>query len=248
MVLSLDRWFGKVAVVTGASVGIGALISEKLVEAGIIVAGLARRTQPIEELSAKLKGKKGKLHAIKCDVTKESDIKKAFWEVKKIGPIHILINNAGLVQKTTLYNGDPEKWKNILEVNVLGTCMVTKEAIKDMTENKVAGQIINMNSVLGHFVYNIPEANVYPASKHAITALTEALRLELLDIDSSIKVTSVSPGPVSGTEFFSQDNLQVQVKGFLKPENITDTVMFVLSTPPDMLVADVILRPLKEPY
>ncbi|XP_030764340.1 farnesol dehydrogenase-like [Sitophilus oryzae] len=251
MVLSLDRWIGKVAVVTGASAGIGAEILKKLAESGIIAVGLARRAEKIQEFSKKCSNLKGKIHAIRCDVTNETDVKKAFEEIKKIGAVHILINNAGTMGKTNLYDGQCEEWRRILETNVMGPCIVAKEAIRVMSEQKIAGQIININSILGHHVYNIPKANIYPASKHALTALTETLRLELIGIDSDIKVTSLSPGPVDDTEFFVRSNIGKDgdgpIKHFLKPEDIVDSVMYVLSTPPHLHVAELMLRPLKEP-
>lgn len=81
------------------------------------------------------------------------------------------------------------KFKNhfFLDTNIMGTCILFKEAIKVMSANNIAGQIINI--ILGHHVYNIPKVNIYPASKHAITALTETLRQELIGIDSKIKIT-----------------------------------------------------------
>ncbi|KAF7286631.1 farnesol dehydrogenase-like [Rhynchophorus ferrugineus] len=249
MVLSLDRWIGKVAVITGASAGIGAELVIRLADAGIIVVGLNRRAIQLADKHANLKDK---IHYIQCDISNEADVQNAFKKINKIGVVHILINNAGTTTKNNLFDGEPDTWRKVLDTNVIGTCIVSKEAIKIMTANKIAGQIININSILGHFVYNIPKANIYPASKHALTALTETLRLELIDIDSDIKVTSLSPGPVDNTEFFVRQNVgdgnNGPIKYFLNPEDIADAAMFVLSTPPHLQVAELMLRPLKEPY
>lgn len=104
--------------------------------------------------------------------------------------MHILINNAGKAQgNTNLIEGDKELWKNILDLNVLGLCIATREAVKSMKENDVDGHIIHINSVLGHIVPNFPNLNLYPASKFAVTALTETLRQELNSIGSKIKIT-----------------------------------------------------------
>ncbi|KAJ8932619.1 hypothetical protein NQ314_014549 [Rhamnusium bicolor] len=150
MVLSMDRWIGKVAIVTGASSGIGATIAEKLVEIGLQVVGLARRKERMEQLAEKLAGKKGKLYPIKTDLSKEEDILNAFkWVKENLGPIHILINNAALNKSTSLTDGDIEIWKNVFAVNVIGLCIATREAVRDMRANNVDGHIIHINSVVG---------------------------------------------------------------------------------------------------
>lgn len=94
----MERWSGKVAIVTGASVGIGADTCEALVKHGVKVVGAARRVQKIRELAAKLKGQKGCLYAMECDMRKEQDILKVFqWTEKELGGVDILINNAGVL-------------------------------------------------------------------------------------------------------------------------------------------------------
>ena len=152
--------------------------------------GLARRSERVEDLAKQLEGKKGKLHAVKTDISKEEDILKAFkWVSDNLGPVHILINNAGIIQQTNLTEGDTEKWKKIFDTNVLGLCIATREAVKIMKANKIDGHIVHINSVAGHKVPNFPGLNVYPASKYAVTALTETLRQELNHLGLKIKIT-----------------------------------------------------------
>ena len=152
--------------------------------------GLARRSERVEELAKQLEGKKGKLYALKTDISKEEDILKAFkWVSDNLGPVHILINNAGIIQQTNLTEGDTEKWKKIFDTNVLGLCIATREAVKIMKTNKIDGHIVHINSIAGHGVPNYPGMNVYPASKHAVTALTETLRQELNHLGLKIKIT-----------------------------------------------------------
>lgn len=104
--------------------------------------------------------------------------------------MHILINNAGGAGlSTNLIEGDTEVWKRVFDLNVLGLCIATREAVKNMKENNVDGHIIHINSIAGHKVLNVPNFNVYPASKFAVTALTETLRQELNSIGSKIKIT-----------------------------------------------------------
>jgi NADP+-dependent farnesol dehydrogenase len=252
MVVSMDRWRGKVAIVTGASAGIGAAIAEQLVEEGLQVVGLARRVERVEEIAKKLQGKKGKLHAVKADISKEEDILKAFkWTSDNLGPVHILVNNAGIIQETNLIGGDTEKWKSIFDTNVMGLCIATREAVKIMQAKKIDGHIIHINSVLGHRVLPSPGGNVYPASKFAVTALTETLKHELRHLGLKIKITSVSPGIVE-TEFGRNaitdpkriEEMKKHPK--LTSENVANAVLYVLSTPPDVQIPELTIQPMGE--
>uniref|UniRef100_A0A6P7GYF6 Uncharacterized protein LOC114342219 n=1 Tax=Diabrotica virgifera virgifera TaxID=50390 RepID=A0A6P7GYF6_DIAVI len=117
--IDMDRWVGKVAVVTGASSGIGAGIAKALVEKGVLVVGIARRIEKIEDLSRSLTDQSGKLFALRCDVAKEDDILRAFrWIADNVGHIHILVNNAGLTRPTNLVG------KNKLIQRYKKVCMV----------------------------------------------------------------------------------------------------------------------------
>lgn len=151
---------------------------------------MARRKEKVEELAETLSNKSGKLHAVKADVTKEEDILAALdWIKTHLGPIHILVNNAGMGRPTTLLEGTADDFRTVFETNVLGLTIVTREAVKEMIANNVNGHVVHINSVLGHTVLPLPKSNVYPASKFAVTALTETLRQELVGLGSKIKVT-----------------------------------------------------------
>ncbi|KAJ3651604.1 hypothetical protein Zmor_017637 [Zophobas morio] len=252
MVLSMDRWAGKIAIVTGASAGIGASIAEALVEHGLIVVGTARRSEQIEEHAKQLSGKKGKLCAFKADFTKEEDILKVFeWTSKNLGPIHVLINNAGRSLNSTLVDGKTEEWKSVLDLNILGLCIATREAVRIMRENNINGHIFHINSVMGHKVFNSPNTNVYPASKHAVTALTETLRFEFTNLGLKIKITSLSPGLVE-SELTTLDKTRperarlLQTMPILKGEDIADGVIYALSTPEHVQIHELTIKPVGE--
>ncbi|KAJ8929475.1 hypothetical protein NQ314_017855 [Rhamnusium bicolor] len=253
MVLSLSRWIGKVAVVTGASSGIGAAIAKQLVENGIKVAAFARRKERLEELTDKLSDKNGKLYPVKVDITKEEDILNGFkWVKENLGPIHILVNNAGTGGQGSLTDGDTETWQNVFQINVIGLSIATREAIRDMKSNNVDGHIIHISSILGHQVLSIPGLNVYPASKFAVTALAETLRLELNSLKSKIKITNLSPGLVN-TEKISKwykqsEHLKkiVEEEQILDPADIADALAYVLSTPPHVQIQELTIRPVRE--
>ncbi|KAF5302100.1 hypothetical protein FQR65_LT08651 [Abscondita terminalis] len=240
----MNRWEGKVAVVTGTSSGIGSAIAKLLVEAGVHVVGLSRRKDRGEELEKLLQGKV-KFFPRAVDITKEDEILKTFeWIQNNLGAVHILINNAGVSANTTLVDGDTNMWKNTLDTNVLALCMMTREAVNNMRKNNVDGHIIHINSLSGHRVPQSKLLNLYPASKHAVTALTETLRQELNSLNLKIKISSVSPGLVL-TEMANVEKMKVQGRdnesAFLNPEDIANAIMYILSTPPH--VHDLLIRP-----
>lgn len=137
-----------------------------------------------------LNNKQGKLYPQECDISKEDDILRVFeWIRNNLGPIHVLINNAGTGRPRTLLNITTDEILSILNTNVLGLTIATREAVNDMIKNKIDGHIVHVNSITGHYVPRLPNNNIYPATKHAITALTETLRQDLSAIGSKIKVT-----------------------------------------------------------
>lgn len=181
----VDKWIGKVAVVTGASAGIGASIFEDIAKAGITVIGLARRAEKVEELIKKLGATKGKAFAYKCDVSDPKSIKETFkWIESKFGTVHILVNNAGIGRNVYLLDESDEatvKMNEIIDTNIHGLTQCTREAYRLMKKSDDYGYIININSIVGHYVPNMPAPmSVYPASKHAVTAITDTIRHELV--------------------------------------------------------------------
>lgn len=192
----MERWIGKVAVVTGASSGIGAAVIKDLAKAKMITIGLARRLERIEELKNDLPDDvKQNLVARKCDVSSEEDIKNTFkWIEENYGGVDVLINNAGIVcPKAIVEEGNSDLINQTIDVNIKGPIFCTREAFRSMKTRDTPGHIININSVVGHKIMNFMENGVsvgaYPPSKHAITALTEVVRQELLMKQTKIKVT-----------------------------------------------------------
>ncbi|XP_023723999.1 farnesol dehydrogenase-like [Cryptotermes secundus] len=251
---TMERWSGRVAVVTGASAGIGAAIAEELVKKGLKVVGLARRVERVEDLANSIKSATGKLYPLKCDVSKESEVTEAFkWIKTTLGGVDILINSAGVGSQSSLTDGPVEKWRKIFDLNVLALSVCTKEALQSMKEKGVDdGHIIHINSIVGHGQISHPGLHMYSASKHAVTALTEGLRRELVQQKSKIRVTSVSPGAVR-TEFpeasdFTGDILEfLKEIPFLQPKDIADAVIYILGTPPHVQVHELTIKPVGSP-
>ncbi|XP_030757330.1 farnesol dehydrogenase-like [Sitophilus oryzae] len=200
------------------------------------VAGLARRLDRLEQIKQQLKNEKGKFYPFKCDISDEDQVIATFKKITDIlGPIHVLINNAGVVPSTDLIDGDIKKWRQILDTNVLGLSIATREAIISMKANNIKGHIVQINSVAGHVPMDFAGLSLYPASKHAVTALTETLRKEVNRNGLPIKITSISPGYVK-TEIisrFSSDEptTYFETRGGLEVEDVAGTIVYVLSTP-----------------
>ncbi|XP_017781015.1 PREDICTED: farnesol dehydrogenase-like [Nicrophorus vespilloides] len=240
----MERWNGKVAVVTGASSGIGEALVENLVRQGLQVAGLARRVERIEENAKKLEGCKGKLHAFYCDMTDDATIIEAFKKiVNTLGPIHILVNNAGITKDGTLIKGNEQVWRQTMDTNVMGLCLATREAVNSMLENNIDGHVIHINSIVGHKMLPL---NMYSPSKYALTCITEVMRQELNQLKSKIKVSSVSPG-FTETELDGAQNMPKDAPR-LMPTDIVNAIVFVLSTPPHVQVHELIIKPVGEIY
>ncbi|XP_055704608.1 farnesol dehydrogenase-like [Phlebotomus papatasi] len=248
----MEQWKNKVAVVTGASAGIGAAIGVDLVKAGMITIGLARRVERVDALKKNLpENLQGNLHAVKCDVSKEDDIVRVFeWIETKFKGIDVLINNAGIVRQTELINKDNSTAiHEVINTNVLGLVFCTREAYKSMEKHGRNSHVVHINSIVGHnIIRNLQmlSANMYPASKFAVTAITELHRQEFIRSNHHIKVTSVSPG-ATDTEIFQKDICEKIGKiPLLQPEDVSHSVLHVLGTPPHVQIHELTIKPFGE--
>ncbi|XP_055843417.1 farnesol dehydrogenase-like [Episyrphus balteatus] len=246
----MERWQNRVAVVTGASSGIGAAIVKDLAKAGLIVVGLARRVEKVEALKKGLtKEQQNRVHAVKCDVSSESSVNSTFeWIVKTLGGVDILVNNAGMTNPGKLSTMDISKVRQVIDTNVLGVIQCTQHAFKSMKERNFAGHILIVNSILGHTIPVMPgnvEMNIYPPTKYAITAITEIYRQEFKGLGTKIKITSISPGLVD-TEIVSDKIKKHFGDCILRSEDISSGVMYAISTPPHVQVHELTIKPVGE--
>ncbi|XP_034490228.1 farnesol dehydrogenase [Drosophila innubila] len=245
----MERWQDRVAVVTGASSGIGAAVAKDLVRAGLVVVGLARRVERIDALKEELPEElQSRLHAIKCDVGVESSVAAAFdWIEAQLGGIDIIINNAGLLHSGQVLTLELEKLQHVMQVNLMGVVQCTQRAFRSMQQRNVAGHVVLINSLTGHQVISPPAGelqalNMYPISKYGITALLEVLRQELNGFKTQIKVTSISPG-ITDTEILPPD---FKTLPLLQPEDISAGILYALGTPPHVQVHELTIKPIGE--
>lgn len=255
---SMDKWQGKTAVVTGASAGIGASITIALAKAGINVIGLARRKSLIENIAKQNKDSPGKIFAFACDVSDPKSIDATFrWIEKSIGKIHIWINNAGVWHSSKL-TSDGLKDADIIatiNTNLTGLVLCSRKAVKLMEKGEEPGYVININSIAGQLSASNTLAemgtNVYAGSKHGAANITDILRIELAaKANNKIRVSNISPGIVF-TDIFTVAGMPKEVREQLiglKPEDIADSVIYLLSTPVSVNVTELTIRPSKSTF
>lgn len=251
----MDKWQGKVAVVTGASAGIGAALVKDLVKAGVITIGLARRVEKIEALREDLEDNAENLHAYECDISDESSVKSAFqWVEETFGGLQILVNNAGCGMSKLLLQTDPdptEDIRRVIDTNVYGFLYATREAFRIMSASDEEAYIVNISSVLGHITPYIPGlppfTNIYSGTKYSMTATSEVFRQEINYLKkNNIRVTQISPGYVK-TEFQASAGLDLPEEYAESPsliaEDISDAILYVLGTPSRVQIKEMIVKP-----
>ncbi|XP_014208549.1 farnesol dehydrogenase-like isoform X1 [Copidosoma floridanum] len=241
----MERWSGKVAVVTGASSGIGLATAKALVQHGMTVIGLARRVDKMENEMKAVKGA-GKFFAKSCDITKEADVIQAFeWIEKNCQTVHLLVNNAGTMKCATIEEVKTEDMVNIINVNIMGLLHCTRQALHLMKKNGHEAHIININSLAGHKIYDLDESvNVYPATKFAVRAISETLANELKGKSNKIRVTNLSPGAVR-TEIFEVSQLKPETIAnflYLEPEDVVSMILYAISVPPHVQINELTIN------
>jgi NADP-dependent 3-hydroxy acid dehydrogenase YdfG len=228
-----------VAVVTGASAGIGAATARALAEAGFSVVVGARRMDRLEKLAGEVGGL-----ALPLDVTDPESVRNF---AEHVPDCRVLVNNAGGAKgREVVAEADEDAWRWMIEVNYLGTVRVTK-ALLPALERSADGHLVMVGSIAGFETY--PAGAGYTAAKHAERALIKTLRLELLG--RPIRVTEISPGLVGGTEFsmvrFGGDMERVRsvYEGLvpLTPEDVADCIVWAVTRPTHVNVDEIVVRP-----
>ncbi|REL33860.1 SDR family oxidoreductase [Rhodohalobacter sp. SW132] len=227
----------KIAIVTGASSGIGTEFSRKLIQEGATVYGLARNIDRLKELQNIL-GES--FLPVKMDVTDHEKIAswvgKTFTEGK--GP-DILINNAGLGLFGPVDELKLEDWETMMNVNVNGIFYLTRQIVPLMKRSGSHSHIINIASIAG--MLGNPNLSGYNATKFAVRGFSEALFKELRY--DKIKVSCMFPGSIA-TSFFDNVDESETHDNMMQPEDVADTLMHLLKTPDNMLINEIVMRPL----
>jgi NADP-dependent 3-hydroxy acid dehydrogenase YdfG len=238
---------GKVALVTGASSGIGEATALALAGAGAAVAIGARRKDRLDALAARLRYVDSTVLPLDLDVTDEQACGHAVRRTREeLGGLDVLVNNAGVMLLGTIVGADTEDWRRMLHTNVLGLMYMTHAAIDGMVEQG-SGDVINVSSVAGRVARR--GAGVYNASKWAVNAFSESLRQEVTG--RGVRVSLVEPGAVTTelTDHITQpDAKAASVQMYtgmrsLHAEDIARAILYVVSQPPHVSINEVLIRP-----
>jgi len=237
----------KIAIITGASSGIGRATALALSKAGAKVAIGARRTDRLEELENEIKQNGGEVISQKLNVTKKSECDSFVnAALQKWGSVDILVNNAGLMPLSFVKNLKIDEWDQMVDVNIKGVLYCTAAVVTHMKEKK-SGHIVNISSVAGRIVF--PAGSVYCATKHAVAAFSEGLRQEL-SVRSNIRVTCIEPGVVATelTDTITDESLQGFVENAkkmeaLQAEDIANAILYAVESPNHVNVNEILIRP-----
>jgi 3-oxoacyl-[acyl-carrier protein] reductase len=226
---------GKVAVVTGASKGIGAAIAKQLADEGAaVVVNYASSKEGADRVVAEITGKGGKAVAVQADVAKQADVRRLFSEARKaFGRLDILVNNAGVYEFAALEDVTAEHFHKMFDLNVLGLIFASQEAVKHF--GAAGGSIVNISSVAATSAP--PTASVYSATKAAVDAVTRSLAKELGP--RNIRVNAINPGMVetegvhaaglSSSDFRKQIEAQTPLGRIGQPQEIGPAAIFLAS-------------------
>lgn len=240
---------GKVAVVTGASSGIGAATAEALAAEGASVVIAARREERLEDLKQRIEADGARAVTVQCDVTDEEQAHELVRRAsEEFGQVDIVVNNAGVMLLSRVEKSRSDEWRQMFDVNVLGLLYVTDAAVAAMKEQG-SGHLVNISSVAGR--ESNPMTGVYSGTKYAVNAISEALRAELAQ--DGIRVTIIEPGAVATElpEHITDDEAQEMIGGItdleaLQAEDIANGIVYAVTQPRRVNVNEILIMPTEQ--
>jgi NADP-dependent 3-hydroxy acid dehydrogenase YdfG len=238
---------GKVAIVTGASSGIGEATAKSLATRGASVVLAARREGELEEVQTQIEADDGDALVVPTDITNDDDIDALVdATTEEYGRIDILVNNAGYMPLTHIADADRETLQTTIDVNLTGLITLTHAVIPTMLEQE-SGHIVNLSSVVGRFL--MENGSHYNAAKAGVKMFGDSLRLDVAA--DGIRVATIEPGSVA-TELLEhipdeeiKEGIEEYAAGLrpLQPDDIARTITFVVSQPPHVDINEVLVRP-----
>jgi NADP-dependent 3-hydroxy acid dehydrogenase YdfG len=250
-----ERLDGTVALVTGASSGIGEATARALAEAGAAVAVAARRKDRLEALAESIRGQGGTVLVLETDVTDEQQAAAMVEQtVAELGRLDTLVNNAGVMLLGPAVDADVTEWQRMVQLNVLGLLYSAHAALPHLLraaeqEPRRVADLVNISSVAGRVARN--GSGVYNLTKHGVGAFSESLRQEVTK--RHVRVSLVEPGAVS-TELASHNRPEVQAamrQRFgeiqrMEAEDIADAIAYIVTRPRHVSVNEMLIRPTEQ--
>ncbi|MEO1029712.1 MAG: SDR family oxidoreductase [Pseudomonadota bacterium] len=242
--MALEGVANKVIVITGASSGIGEATARKLAADGGKVVAVARRKSKLDELVQNVNTSGGQALAVEADVTSFSDMQHVVASATEaFGRLDVWVNNAGVMPLSPIEMNRHDEWSWMVDVNIKGV-LNGIAAAQPVMRAQGGGHFVNISSIAGHMVF--PTASVYCATKFAVRALSEGMRMES---DGSIRVTNISPGAIR-TELANHIGVSAVKEGLkdsldvaIEPDAIARAIQFAVAQPSDVDVNEVIVRP-----
>jgi NADP-dependent 3-hydroxy acid dehydrogenase YdfG len=238
---------GKIALVTGASSGIGEAAAIALAEAGASVAMTARRADRLAGLVDRIEASGGKALAVAGDMSVEDDAIRAVEEtVATFGRIDILINSAGIMESGGIENCRTDIYRKVIDINLMGTIYCSAAAVKHMLAQD-GGDIINVSSLAGR--KGGPMTSAYSASKHALNSMTDAMRQELGG--KNVRCTILMPGAtrteaggnITDPNWRAAIQAHVSKDGVVEAEEMAEVIVFILAMPRNVNISEISVRP-----
>lgn len=229
----------KVAIVTGASKGIGKAIAQTLAKEGVKVVLAARNSEYLSALQKEIEETRGNAISIPTDVTSEHSVKNLVIQtLKHFGKIDILINNAGVGVYSNVVDMKTEDYEAMMDINLKGVFLCSREVLPTMIKQK-KGEIINIASLAGK--NSFAGGSVYSATKWGLIGFGRSLMLEVRD--HNVRVVTVCPGSVN-THFADRERNESEI---IQPEDVAETVLFALTMPNRVNVSEIDIRPTIKP-
>lgn len=239
---------GKVALITGASSGIGEGVAKALALKGVKVGLAARRTDKLQHVLTEIQMQGGEACVVEMDVVDKKSVAIGVDQVKKqFGSIDILVNNAGIMPISDIDAFKIDEWEQMVDVNIKGVLNVTSSVLPELIK-KSSGHIINLSSIAGRKLFK--GLSVYSGTKFFVAAFSDIMRMEV-GKKHNIRVTSIQPGAVA-TNLYDQITDTVYKEGmeslsdqmtFLSPKDIADSMIYVLEAPDHVDVSELFILP-----
>jgi NADP-dependent 3-hydroxy acid dehydrogenase YdfG len=251
------RLAGTVALVTGASSGIGEATARALAEQGAAVALVARRRERLEQIAGEIEAAGGRALAVEADITEEAAARDAIERtVRELGGLDILVNNAGVMLLGPIVDAPVEEWERMVRINELGLLYTTHAALPHLlraaaTSERRVADIVNVSSVAGRVARS--GSGVYNMTKFGVVAFGESLRQEVTG--RHVRVSTVEPGAVATelTEHLRPEIREQTMKRFgglepLEAEDIADAIAYVVSRPRRVSINEILVRPTEQDF